>query len=406
LQLPPACDHADVSQLAFRHVRFISKVARILYIAAEPWNPTDAVQNFTAHCEDVMSAEYFETEFGRRIDFVPGYFESNRKFVEYLNTHSHPHTLKVMTGPRWPWSGPAKDLVEFSGIVHFMKRFGLLQQRDRGIDLGGAEGTCAALFRSLGLVKHATNLDIMDFTQITGPTYFQEFVGLMKDKSNPQRQALEARIRNAKYSFDYFPEDAYDAGLYFGSPELAIIDENVHSTVEDATGKYDFVSAFSCFEHLDLDAALAKTRELLNDGGLFVCQNELWYWPVGSLGVIGHFPYAGSRLTHGDIDRYLSTFHPTLVEGYRSRVAQIVQTRQRPTIKDWFDIGRKHGLRAIAVERIMPRRHSQLSLCPPDLFKQPYFDYREVLADIHMYQPDVSIDDLMTSAIRIAMVKV
>lgn len=351
-----------------------------------------------------MAEDFFTTEFGRRIDFVPGYFEANENAIRYHDAQSHGHELTVHAKGTLPWQNPAKDLVEFSGMIHFMQRFGLLRHRETSIDLGGAEGTMSALLRSLGLVKHATNLDIIDFSPATGPDYFKEFVELLRNDA--QRAALDAAIRKAKFTFDYFADDANSmTGLYFGQADKAIIDHSIHGTVESATGTYDLVSAFSCFEHIDLDAALAKTRSLLNPDGLFVCQNELWYWVYNSLGVFGRFPYTGARLTHADIERYLSTFHPELLAGYRRRLNQIRQTQQRPTIKDWFDLGRKHGLRPIAVERIMPRKHSQISLVPPELFRQPYFDHRAVLADIHMFQPDVSADDLLTYAIRIAMVR-
>ena len=352
-----------------------------------------------------MTDDFFTTEFGRTIKFVPGHFEANEPYVQYLDAQSHTHELTTMKQGKLPWGNPAKDLVEFSGMIAFMQRFGLLRKFENSIDLGGAEGTVSALLRSLDLVQHATNLDLINFTPQTGPDYFKEFLQLMYSDS-PAKAALEKGIRKAKFTFDYVPDQPYLSCLFFGKPELAVVDHHIHGTVESATGSYDLISAFSCFEHLDLDSALAKTRSLLKPGGVFVSQNEAWYWVYNSLGVIGHFPYTAARLTHADIDRYLSQFHPTLVAGYRRRVEQIRQTQQRPTIKDWFDLGRKHGLRPVAVERIMPRQHSQITPCPPKLFMKDYFDHREVLADIHMFEPNVSTDDLLTYAIRIAMVAV
>jgi len=352
-----------------------------------------------------MADDSFTTEFGRTIKFVPGHFKANEPYVAYLDTHSHTHELTTLEQGKLSWANPAKDLVEFSGMMAFMQRFGLLGKFGNSIDLGGAEGTVSALLRSLGLVQHSTNLDLIDFTPQTGPDYFKEFLQLMYSDS-PAKAALEKGIRKAKLTFDYLPDEPYLSGLFFGRPELAVVDRHIHGTVESATGSYDLISAFSCFEHLDLDGALAKTRSLMKPGGLFVSQNEAWYWVYNSLGVVGHFPYTAARLTHADIDRYLSQFHPTLVAGYRRRLEQIRQTQQRPTIKDWFDLGRKHGLRPVAVERVMPRQHPQIAPCPPNLFMKDYFDHREVLADIHMFEPNVSTDDLLTYAIRIAMVAV
>ena len=174
----------------------------------------------------------------------------------------------------------------------------------------------------------------------------------------------------------------------------------------ETTGQYDLVTSFFCFDYLEINKALRKVRSLLKTGGVFVGMMEYWWWPVNSTAILGHFPYAGQRLTFDDLVRYYSENHMDLMENLYSKYHYFHEGRQHPTIGDWFISARENGLRPIAIERVIPKSHpSRLPDCPPQIFAAPWFDHREVLRDIHYFKPDVTVDDLFTSAICIALTR-
>lgn len=349
----------------------------------------------------------FVTEFGHEIPFVPQYFERNKGYAYYTKGTKLHEGLDVLKGDILPATAAAKDWVQFSSMYHFMERYGLLKPRRTGIDLGGAEGTIIRFLKASGFIEHATNLDIDDYTNIAGDDYFRLFVeilGQIDSGTGSSFDNIRESINQAKFAFDHFPGTPVTTGMRTKLPGSTDLDQFLHKDVLDATGTYDFVTSSFCFDYLDLDSALPKVRNLLKDDGLFIGFFEYWWWPVNSTGILGHFPYAGQRLSFADLERYYDQHHPDLINNLYFKYYYFHEGKQHPTIDDWFDLARRYDLRPIAAERIIPLRHKRLPDCPPQIFQHPWFDHREVLRDIHHLKPGVTVDDLFTSAFRVAMV--
>jgi len=354
--------------------------------------------------------DHFITDFGHRIDFVPGYFERNKGYLQFIEQKS----ARAFTGEKYaydetnmPFHVPAKDLVNFSGMLAFLNAYGLISKRERGLDIGGAEGTCAALMRGTGLIKHSTSIDLIDFTGRIEPNYFNDFVKFVR-RVEADTSAMGAHTREmilrTKNSFDHYPADPLMHGLCLKYPQSAQVDEYLNESIYDASGKYDFISSYNVFEVLELDRALAKVRELITDDGLFAIQDGYWWYPINSVAFLGHFPYACQRLSNADLLRYCEIHHPDLLNGLRTRLSAIYEGKMRPTVNDWFRLAEKNGLRPVAMERIVAKNHHRIKDNPSLTFSQPTFDHQAVLRDARYIQPDVMVDDLFTSGIRIAMV--
>jgi len=354
----------------------------------------------------------FTTEFGHKIEFVPGYFEANKKYNAHVDASDHAFDAELRTfsgGKRWDFWHPAKDYVNLSAIIYFLRRHQVLQNWERGIDLGGAEGASIALMKAAGYIKHATNSDIYDYSPVIGPGYFRSFIEFLSTVyESESEEAMQTRkiMARTRYSFDYFPQQGAMTGLLNSFPHSAEIDVNLHGNMMDLNEQYDFVMSCGVFEHLDLDQVLAKVSALLSRGGTFACMDGYWWFPVNSAGFVGHFPYMLQRLSASDLERYMTGYHPEAWPALRKRYSHINGGKLRPTISDWIALGHKHCLRTVAVERIMPARHHRIPEVPAKLFRQPYFDPSEVLRDIAAIRDGVVIEDLMTSALRIAMVKI
>lgn len=352
---------------------------------------------------------HFVTEFGHRIDFVPGYFERNSFYA---------HMAKRDWKSRRPYEGEtkhteplghymlAKDLVLFSSLVDFLKRNGALRHFNTAIDLGGAEGTVIRLFRSCGFVENATNLDIVEFSSVADDAFFQDFIdritGPTEWAHNPDHPVTDA-IQWAKIHLDFHPMTPTLAGLVGGfknAPDA----QNIVANVYDARGSYDLIVANALLEFVDLDRALPKIRELMAPDGLFVgCLNFAWC-PVIPSGLVGDFPYMAQRLSINDTRRYLEEHRPEQLFNFDDRYNYFHQGKQRPSLSQLIEHFAAAGLQVIAAERISPIRSKRYTDTPRSMAEQTWFNQAEVLRDVQHINPTVTGDDLMTTAVRIAAV--
>jgi len=356
--------------------------------------------------------DHFITEFGHRIDFVPGYFDAHQGYREFLkkaanNRNTFTANLAKAHGPRLQYSG--KNYVLTSAMLHLLNSRGLIKKWRRGIDIGGYCGNCIAIMRAAGVVQHATNLDVADYSDVTGPDYFVNYLNFMSTvASDPSEEAefVRKQIQKTKGSFAFYD----DQDLMFGllnvpTKARAQVDEFKYVRFYEADGKYDLVTSFNVFELFDLDTALKKVSEILNPGGTFYCQDGSWWYPMNSAGFVGHFPYTLQRLSRIDLDRYLSEHHPEMKDAVLERSGFLHGGTHHPTLNDWITLGEKHGLCPVFVERVTPRTHHRTPYTPQRIFSEIEISHAEVLRDIRHLKPDVAADDLHASAYRIVMIK-
>lgn len=345
----------------------------------------------------------FTTEFGHTIPFVPGYFDRNKGYAYYAKKTDLHHGEKL-EGDELSIATPLKDYVQFSAMHQFMRKYGLAKRYGRGVDLGGAESTSMRLFKAAGMVEHATSVDMDDYSNVVSEALFERVVdiGRSPEEAKPW---IKLELQIAKEVYGHFDFANLAAGLSTDLPFKPELDSALIMDLLETPGTYDLVTSFCCFDYLEINKALTKVRELLAPGGVFVAVLEYWWWPVNSTGIVGHFPYAGARLSFDDLIKYYTRNHRDLLDNLFTKYNYFHEGMQHPTIDDWFDLAKANGLRPLAVERIIPRRHRRLPECPPTLFAQPWFDHREVLRDAQLLNPKVVVEDLFTSAIKIAMTR-
>lgn len=353
---------------------------------------------------------HFTTEFGHTIPFVPGYFERNKAYA-YTTKAAHVRSQETafVEGEPNSFSVGAliKDLVQLSGMIEFLEKYGLLVPRKRGLDLGGAEGTVARLLKAAGLVEESANLDLDDYAKVTSDKLFDSFLSLIAEPQSALPPELERYIADTKLGMDHHPDKPGLQGLFTRFTAPARLDRNFHMSVFDADGSYDLITAFLFVQFLDPDEILPKIRSLLAPGGLVAILTEHWWFPINSTGIVGDFPYTCQRLSYDDLCRYFARHHPDLQDNVWFKYYYFHEGKSRPTVTDWFDMARRHGLRPVAVERIQPTaRPLRMQDSPQDIFKADYFDHGEVLRDIHRLNPGVVVEDLFTSHLRIALTAV
>jgi len=122
-------------------------------------------------------------------------------------------------------------------------------------------------------------------------------------------------------------------------------------------------------------------------------------------GIMGNFPFAAQRLTRKDLRRYISEHHPEYLASLDARCDYLFAGKA-PTVTEWIDAAERNGLKVIAMERIMAKKHHRLPYTMGNMLQQPWFSLSDLMLDIRCFRPDVSVDDLLTSIIACAMVKV
>lgn len=357
-------------------------------------------------------ADAFVTEFGHKIDFVPGYYEANCAFAEaslgvsYSDLKQRPKL--TFEGDESDISAASlKDLVWFSKLALFMDHWGLWHKRSRALDLGGGRGATSAFLKASGLVAHATTQDLIDYSSVKG-NYYDTFIADVKaalGSGAPKHAEAAQAIQGMKESFDLYPQHHLMTGIFQDFVGPARIDQRLHADIYEVEGTFDLITSAAFFDALDIDRALSKVHDLLADGGVFVCLDEYWWWAINSSALVGHFPYVMQRLSYSDLEKYIAAHHPAFLPGLKDRCDFLYAGTTPPTINDWQAIAAKKGLRTVAIERIMPLRHHRLRQCPPKLMYKPWFKSDEVLRDIRYRKPDVSFEDLLTSSFVIAMTK-
>lgn len=298
-----------------------------------------------------------------------------------------------------------KDWVEASSIIHFIGRNRLFDRpMQTGIDLGGTDGTVIRMMKAAGVIQHGTNVDLRDFrSQVDDQFYLEMFDTVTRPSTFAKGSDLRQTLMRAKFAFEHFDwEPDSTSGLITGFPNAPTLDEYKHMNIFDVSGKYDVVVSLLTFEYFSLEKILAKVRSLLNTGGIFVGMMEYFWWPLTSTGIVGHFPYASQRLCFEDLKRYFAEHHPEQLATLRARYFYFNEGEQN-TLQDWCDAGHRNGLVPLALERIQPTFHHRTADIPGTLLKQPWFNYREVLRDIHCFKSGVTREDLSTLYVRVAM---
>jgi len=350
----------------------------------------------------------FTTEYGHEIPFVPGYYDRNRFYADFARERwANRRPYENEPPPTFiSHHMVAKDLVLFSSLVTFLEDRGLTRRWRAGIDLGGAEGSVIRLFKAAGLIERATNVDIVDFTKVADDEFFRLFLrafampGWDKD---PKHEVTDA-INWAKIHLDLSPLTEPRAGLVNRFPGDPIA-ENIVASVYDVEGQYDLVIANALLEFVDIDIALPKIRDILEPDGIFVGSLNCAWCPVVPSGLLGDFPYMFQRLTLSDAQRYLEQYRPEQLFSLESRYNWFHSGKYRPVLSQWFELFRSHGLKIVGFQRISSIRQLRYADTPAVLFKQPWFDHREVLRDARYINSGVTVDDICTTSVKVAAVK-
>lgn len=376
-----------------------------------------------------MKKKYFDTSFGRRIDFVDGYRDShdittdNLKVLSTLQEKSgfnDPKNIekrnqnllqkikqtlendgffslikKILLSLFTPDINIAKDYIEYSLFRDFLINSGKLRNWNNLLDIGGREGHIARIMKYEGIAKNVETIDILNMKR---PSNKSLLINIIKSKVALRlKPSMFKRLTKGNFGWKV---DGEKLNKVFSMKSISLDNYIIGDFLNHKFNKkYDLITAFLCIEYLDLEKLLIKAYDLLEDGGTFAFLVNYWYWPVNSTEIVGDFPWAIQRLTRDDVSKYFGECYPDEHDDIMERYDYFHQGKQRPTLTDYIESARKVGFNLSGYQRFTPNETTAATSPFPPTTLENFNDIsiEEVLEDIRCFAPNVVYEDLKTS---------
>jgi SAM-dependent methyltransferase len=330
-------------------------------------------------------------------DIIPGFKElHSRRGSHRMKASYQPHNeIKPLK-----YNGFRGDARTFSMMLDFFYESNIEGKWDRHLDIGGAEGYHASLFKAHGLTEVSDTIDVQRYEndRRKRQKFYRRFV------FETQLQRLRgAELGSGKFGLRFGPGSRHFRYPFFGRP---FPDDMQVGDLYSLDSQYDLISAFLCLEYFDLEKVIAKISDLLSENGLFCFIVNYWWYPVNSTGIVGGVPYAAQQFTLDELKLHFETHFPDelpyLEESYR-----YFHKGRRPILDDYIDICDRHDLKVISAKRIIPSLADAPRTPWTPLQMQGFEEtqLRRVLDSIHRFDPRVSLLDLETGWVMAAFRK-
>ena len=389
-------------------------------------------------------SNYFETEFGDKIEMLPEIEQrlypnllKGPKYFEEQYAQSFPNLMENKMAPnvRIKNSFINNDLYSLGCVLDLLSELKLLNDRQfkKCLDIAGREGIHAAIFRGL----YAKEVHVADISDGKDPfltlkllkslyrymPYYivDKFVRnkygldfLFKKITGRTPASILQRNKNSKHKNSISKENFY----HFLFNKIPKVDRFlVGDWFKKVDETYDIILNFQSMWLWDHKQVMKKISENLETAGLF-CVMAPYSW-AGRSGldagyvIGGEFGYFEQRLTKNDIQRYYNKYKPEVAHlvdwGYNTTDSY------RPTIQNYIDEARKHGLIIEGVKRIYDNLRYDLVSNGKIIYKNDLpnanrdtveINIDEVLKNIHRFRTDVRLEDLLTRAVVMVFRKI
>jgi SAM-dependent methyltransferase len=369
-----------------------------------------------------MKNDHFRTKFGDRIDFIDGYFELFPDLLgQYQDTIEiyddfEEHLKKkgqdqaAVTPPVWG-AGYLGRHTRTAKMIEMLEKYGARRKYKSVLDIGTGYGVMPRLMKAFGLVEKAYGLDLTD------RSYFVPSQQILDYESQLARtetmDALKAQLNLPQTDWALkatVPEFGYSMSRDSFLPKVETSNIDMDGLIIDdvykQTQKHDLITSFASLCCFDSDKIIEKVSSLLEDGGVFFVYVNLWWYPINSTILTGHFPFAHARLDRDDWTRYAKENHPEHF-AKMNRLYDVLDPKH-PTVSTYIETAARNGLTLLGYERCIPTQaHDPRSRFTPNYMEKFFEDSYlvEVLNNIRRFRSDVSIEDLHTSHVHMAFQK-
>ena len=331
------------------------------------------------------------------LDIIPGFKELHGKRGSHRMKASYPPHNEIKP---LKYSGFRGDARTFSMMLDFFHDANIRGPWESHLDIGGAEGYHASLFKAHDLTKLSDTIDVQTYESdnLKRRKFYLKFVF----ETRLQR-VLGREQDSGKFGLRFDPASRHFRYPVFGRP---IPDDTMIGDLFSLDRQYDLISAFLCLEYFDLHQVISKISELLTENGLFCFIVNYWWYPINSTGIVGGVPYAVQQFTLDELKLHFTTHFPEelpyLEESYR-----YFHKGFHPILDDYIDICDRHDLKLISAKRIIPNlgRAPRTPWSPLVMQQHEETRLRQILPNIHRQDSRVSQLDLQTGWIMAAFQK-
>ncbi len=376
-----------------------------------------------------MKEDFFVTRYGDKIECIDGYYDlfsdliAQYKdviqiyddFSEYLRQQGQ----DKQDGRTPPIQGAAylARHARTAKMLEMLEKYGVSRRFDSVLDIGTGYGIMPRLMKAYGMVVKAFGLDLADRTH---------FISSREILENESALSWTKRIDQLKKQLNglhMFESEPIDWARRASHPEFGFLmnasnffprvttdridlDGLAISDIYKYDQKHDLITSFCslcCFSAEDL---MRKVADLLTDRGVFFVYVNLWWYPINSTTLVGHFPYSHCRLDKDDWVRYCQEFHPEHFSEM-CRLYEVIDSTH-PTVSNYIETASKNGLTLLGYERcIQNQDHDPRSRLSPNYLERCFGTsyLGEVVSNIRRFRPDVCIEDLQTSHVFLVFEK-
>jgi SAM-dependent methyltransferase len=370
-----------------------------------------------------MKNDHFETKYGDRIDFVDGYFdlfpdlltqyqdtiEIYDNFTDHLKKKGQDQAAGT-TPPVWGAAYLARH-ARTAKMIEMLEKYGVRRKYKSVLDIGTGYGVMPRLMKAFGLADKAYGLDLTDRSYFVSS---QQILDFERDLARAETMdALKAQLNIPLTNWAFKgtqPEFGFSMSSQSFLPQVETTDIDIDGLIIDDVykqqKKHDLITSFASLCCFDSDKIIEKVSNLLEDGGVFFVYVNLWWFPINSTTLVGHFPFAHARLDRDDWTRYAQENHPQHFNAM-NRLYDVLDPKH-PTVSTYIETAAKNGLTLLGYERcIHTQAHDPRSRFTPN-YLETFFEHSyltEVLNNTRRFRPDVGIEDLHTSHVFMAFQK-
>lgn len=353
-----------------------------------------------------MPVRTFNTKYGNEIEYVEGYRDKH-------NTVSADQAFERFTYNEYDnimgFRGFLRDAFEYALLMDYIDSLDIDMNRNRALDIGGAEGAMSRFLKLEGRAEISKCIDIKNLeNELTNKTFirYAKFLKSLAKVRGLSDYLKHTLIHHGVKDYGYVPgkgSSLWNIDLE-RTPRL---DEFIHGDFHQHDFEYSFglITAFLCLEYFDIELTFERVSSLLEKGGIFAFLVNYWWWPVNSTVIVGDFPYAAQRLERDDLKSYYEQEYPELVDDVLQRYDYFHKTDRKPVLNDYIERAHEHDLRLAGAQRLFPQSttHPKTPVPPVELVKQGHLT--STLRDIHEFRTDVSLADLQTAYVQCVFIK-
>jgi len=297
--------------------------------------------------------------------------------------------------------GFEKDAFETCMMLDILKKNNCLPQNgfNKTLDIGGGEGFCSLILKSLKISKHATSIDPLKYDKIKRIQLCKYFYKFKKKINYLYNQQKNIDLYNFSKHFDYpITNSSFLLRLPFFS--LAKIDRQIVQKWKPFEEKFDFISVLLAFPYLERNF-FSLIRNNINTNGIIFILSDYFYSQTNSIGIETGVPWNHIYYKNNTL---LNLIPKNYRKESKKRILTYGENWQNKTIQDVIITAKKAGFKIIFNRRHYSNVDNERIFLRPNNLQNNYKRfYQKLLKNARKKNKFFKESDLKTSFFSIIL---